>query len=316
VGRHFVALAIASAVLLGHGIAGADADQQRRDHDAKVAAEVAAVSSEAAVAFAAGDAARERGDVKAAAEAYRRARTLAPLSPHPLRRLCWAEGGLGERDSALSHCREAVAMDASAPNLGALAMALMLPPGSTIETPRADRLEALQLAQRAARLDVSDISVHIVLCQAALSLDDVPALRTGVERLSAIAPQHMMTHYFVTIVHGHDARWSEANAALDRAAAAGLPKQEVRRLRQILHDAQPFWRRRWPLIVVAIIGFATLLALYVLIRRLVVRAKASSSHSQPAGDGVAPVRELTAEMEDKVRTGGKVRKRTPAGPEA
>jgi len=238
--RHAAVLLSVCAAVLQVSSAAADLDQRIREYDAKVVAELTAISPEASAAFVAGTAARERGDFEAALREYARARDLAPTSPHPLRRLCWSEGAVGRRVDALGHCREAVSMDPSAANLGALAAALLLPTG-VVPPPRDDRAEALRLVQRASQQDPNDYPVHLTMCQAALSLDDVPVLRRGVERLAAIEPEHAMTHYFTAVLAATDGNWSDADRALDRAAGAGLPKPELDRMRLLLEAARPFW---------------------------------------------------------------------------
>jgi len=76
-------LLLACSALLQVCPAAADLDQRMREYDARVVAELTAVSPEAAAAFVAGTAARERGDLEAALREYARAHDLAPKSSHP-----------------------------------------------------------------------------------------------------------------------------------------------------------------------------------------------------------------------------------------
>ncbi len=202
--------------------------------DRTITAELVAKNPEAATVFAAANAARERGDLSAAAAGYTRVLALVPEFVHAKRRLCSVESRRGNRGRAITLCREALAAKDSPENHGALALALVT---SKDDLPSNVRLEAMDHAKLAVAAKPDDMHTQGILCEVAIATGDVATLRSCSARLVQLAPNESSTHIFVAIVAASDGRKDDARAALGRARLAGMPQAEHDRLLDRMEDA-------------------------------------------------------------------------------
>ncbi len=207
--------------------------------ESTIVAEMSQVNAEGARAFTEASEARDRGDLEAAKRGFERAHELLPASSHPLRRLCHAESELQQRAQAIKHCREALALDASAANLSALALPL------AIRGTASELNEASDLADRAAKLDPDDEFVAMVQAQVGMVTDHHMTFLSAAARLRRIAPDAPTTAFFSAIEAASKGDWDESDAELDRALARGMPADQVESLRTNIHDHYPFYLKAW-----------------------------------------------------------------------
>jgi tetratricopeptide (TPR) repeat protein len=103
-----------------------------------------------------------------------------PTFLHAERRRCGELLQLGRRDEALKLCRDAVDKDPSAPNLSALASALVSKNAG--EKPwESETDEAKQLLERAQALDPDDSYIVLTQCQLAVTREHLGDLRDCVD---------------------------------------------------------------------------------------------------------------------------------------
>jgi len=207
------------------------------------------------------------GDPRAAAAGFRRVLELAPDFSHALHGLCWSEAELGERDSALVHCRRAVALDRSGKNLSTLAMVLVnMGAGGT----DAELQEALKFARDGVRADPLSVAAQGALCQVAMLAKDVAVLAQCVEQLEHVAPDDFMTYMFAASLAIAQARWADARAALEKSRALGLPDEPYEQMKASIARQQPRSRSSilfWVLAAGAAVALLVLVALLVRRRR-------------------------------------------------
>jgi Zn-dependent protease with chaperone function len=208
----------------------------------EITSELAAKNPEAADLFYRANRARESGDHKTASELYGRVRKMVPSFVHAIRRQGYEEQGLGNRERAISLCREAVAMVESPENLSALALALVLPSNDPAYSAAANE-EALQLAIRATNLAPDDVHSHTTLCRVALIKNDLVKLKESCSRLAVIAPNEVATHYYGAIAAVIEGRFDEALEKLKKARELGMAENDYEALVQKIEGARPWMPR-------------------------------------------------------------------------
>lgn len=190
---------------------------------------------------------REREQHASATRLYAKVAAMAPGFTHAVRREAGEERALGHRERALALAREAVATEASPENLSALA-SVLASRAARSEPPRADLDEALRLASRAASIAPDDFYVQAGLCQVALQADDAAALKSGVARLLAIAPDEDASHQFAALLAALEGRFEAARTELRRARELGMPAERYTSLLRVIEAAQPAPARLAPLL--------------------------------------------------------------------
>lgn len=215
----------------------APATRAQAEMDAKISREVAAESAEAGAAFERGNQRREAGDDDRAADAYAEAARLAPGSSHPLRRLCGSHARRKRMHEAMQACQRAIALADLPMNRAAYASVLLQRGGAD------DVRDALAQAGRAFESGGDDDFVAGVYCQTALRSNDLVAFERGLARLRQVDPEGLQTRYLATIGAASRGDWSEAEAELAAARAAGLPREEADRIAGLIDTAVPVHAR-------------------------------------------------------------------------
>lgn len=243
--------------------------------DARVEAELKATDPVAASLWARGNQARMAGRTEEAAGFYAELNQRVPESSHALLRLSGAESELGQRDVALQHARQALAIERSAENMAHLA-AILVPDDTTASS--MELMEAKGLAAAASELKPDDAFPHEMRARVALAMEDAATLREATERLETLEPNEAGTHVLRFYSLASDGKFSAARASLDRAAALGLPKKQYDVMSAQLDAAQPFYMRWWKPVAIAMAiwfgGFALLLGAGALLSRVAVHAAA------------------------------------------
>lgn len=237
-----VALATVFSLILYGSIAGAADPPKRPQQEAfekRIVAEMQAESADGAAIFVEATAARDRGDLEAAKKGFERAHEALPRSSHPLRRLCHVELNLKARDRAVEHCRAALAMQESAPNLAALALTLVQ--GGTMTEQR----EAYDLANRAATMDPNDETSLVAQAGVSLDTQHEDTFKKALARLKLIAPDLAMTSYFSAIDAAMRGEWSESDEEIDHAIARGMSAESMEGLRSRIHESHPLYLKVW-----------------------------------------------------------------------
>jgi Zn-dependent protease with chaperone function len=289
-----VAAATVAALLLAAGEPTL-AERQAVEFEKKVISDLAAVAPAAVP------------DAKAAGEAYRadrwqeafdgygRVLAAAPRFPHALRRQCRSRDALGDRAGALPLCRAALAAAPTPANRMALATTLARGTG----TP-AERSEAATLARRAFDAEPGDVSTAVGACNVALLADDVQLLRHCSDRLGRLAPGELATEYFAVFGALVRDEYREARRHLAAARAAGLEAEVAGNLGDLLDENEPAWSRWGPLAAAALIAWAAVLALLLLVGALLSaatlrRARQMATDRDPGGGrGAAALRKVYA----------------------
>ena len=207
--------------------------RSRETFEARIAAELRERSPEAAALWAQGNAARTAGDHAKAASLFEKVATLVPEFSHAKRRLAGEELALGRRSQAIALCRQALAQDPSPENMIGLAHALSREVGSPKPTP-AEMKEAYLLALRAVAKAPDDFYAQATLAQLALANDEASTFRKAADRLLEIAPDEVATHHIAFLRALTEERWDDAEAALGRAHALGLPNAEYQKMLGLL----------------------------------------------------------------------------------
>jgi Zn-dependent protease with chaperone function len=274
-----VAVAVAAVVVLASARASAADDEFQRT----ITAELAARDAEAAEIFSRANAARDSGDFEAAAGLYEQVRARAPWFSHATRRLCAVEASRGNQDRALALCREAFAADPSAFNESALAQVLLQ--GSDRQSQSA---EALRLAREAAGKAPHEATVLGVLCEAALTANDVDTLSSCAQAMRRDAPNELSTHLFSALDHGIHGRLDEAEVELEDAHRRGLPDKQYRAIQKSIDESRSpldrYGRIAWRGLLAWLVGFALLLGAGALLSHATLR---TTSRVSEAADGHA-----------------------------
>jgi tetratricopeptide (TPR) repeat protein len=164
------------------------------EFDRRILEDLRSQNPSAVPLFEQANAARAAGKHKEAAELYGQVHVMAPRFDHALRRRCTEELVLGDHSQAVADCRSARGLEDSVENQSALALALTQSAAGSKPTD-AELTEAINLAWKASNARPDDPFVQRAFCQTAMATNDLPALRAGVQRLQALEPDEMSTHY-------------------------------------------------------------------------------------------------------------------------
>ncbi len=218
---------------------------------------LALIDPEAVPIFTAATEASDAGRLEEARDGFLRVLQLAPDFPDALRRLSYVEGSLGNAPAAVAHAEKALALQPTAWNKGALAMAL------TVGDDPADHRRALDLARQASQEEPQDPSLSYVLLVAAAKAEDLPTLRTATGQMLVLAPQDPFGHYFAGLLAAIDGRWESADRELRLSQRLGMPPDVVDEVLASGIRTQAAQRRWVRLGAYAVIGWAAgLLALF------------------------------------------------------
>jgi Zn-dependent protease with chaperone function len=215
--------------------------EKNAQFDAAITAEITVLRPAAGALFTEANQARKLRDHGRARDLYARVHEMVPTSSHPLRREGSEELALHHRARAIELLRAALAMEASAPNLAALSSAFSTAENG--EVPPADRQAALDLAERAVRLDPDDFSYQATLAQAALVNSSPDLLASAAERLVFLAPQEYPGYAFRSLAAALKGDLDASEAALAEAHARGFSGEPYRSLLAALHASRPWYVR-------------------------------------------------------------------------
>ena len=242
------------------------------EFDARLGRELGAKDFNALMLWQQANAARDASNHHEASRLYAQVYARVPSFVHALRRQASEESDAGYRDLAIEHGREAVQLDRSPKNMATLAYILM----STEAMTTAEMTEGVALAREAANASPDDEFVQFVLAQAGQATNDIEMIREATVRLESIAPKAVETQMSRVVVAAREGNWEEADAALLRAKALGLPLAEYESTRKALASAQPFYARWWKpaLLGLAIwfAGFGVMLLAGAVLSRIAMRA--------------------------------------------
>jgi len=269
----------------------------RADLERELTAELKRQSAGSVPIWNEANAARERGDHQRASALYSMVARKAPKFSAATRRQAGEELALGNRGKAITLGRSAVAAEASATNLAALAVCLSAPSNGK-DPVRKDVEEALTLVSRAATLAPDDTWVQTALCQVALQAEDVDALGRGVGRLLALAPEESSTHQFAAVHALFQGSPQKARAALSRARELGMPERSYQALSDVIDESEGVLSRwlptfgwvlgLWVGTLLLLLGVGALLS-----RSVLAEAETLSRSSRtPAGEGSGLLRAL------------------------
>jgi Zn-dependent protease with chaperone function len=224
-------------------------------------------------------------------ERYGRVLAVAPTFSHALRRQCTARLELGDRDAAISLCRQAVAIAALPENRGALARALAFQKGEG-QSPVADRREATLLAGAVLAASPDDVILAQQACGVALQLRDETLIRSCSDTLLRSAPDDLGTQYFAIIAALTREQYQQARQHLARARAAGLPPAQADRMDRLIGESEPAYLRHGrPALVIAVTwsaGLLILLALGAALSKVTLRAAVRMASAPPEARDAAP----------------------------
>jgi Zn-dependent protease with chaperone function len=128
--------------------------------------------------------------------------------------------------------------------------------------------EASLLAKSALHDARDDLSTMIGVAQVALGVGDDALFGSATQRLQRIAPELMLTHYFVGLRAAMRGEWSAARDALKTAKAKGFPADQYDALMARIDDAEPWPSRVWPLALRVAAGWTACLLLLLLLGSL------------------------------------------------
>lgn len=230
------------------------------EFDARIERELQALDPGAVALWRQANGAREANRHADAIRLYAEVFRREPRFVHALRRQAGVELVAGDRTLALTHARQALELERSAENLTLLALVLVSLPQGQQPTP-AELDEAKELVALAMQMDSNDAGVHSAAATVAIAADDLEMLRIAVERLEAIDALSPDTPVLRAVLAAAEGKWADANAALDRALALGLPKEAHEDLRRQIADARPFYLRWWKPVVIAVGAWFAVFAL-------------------------------------------------------
>jgi Zn-dependent protease with chaperone function len=177
--------------------------------------------------------ARDKRDYAGCSRLYAEVHEKAPAFWHAVRRQCGCELQLRNLDRAVELCEQAASKDASAENMGLLALVLAEShkPGVAYR--------AQSLAARAASMSPDDDAIAAEQCQVSVATEDVTGLRHCTAALERIAPDQLETPYSAMVLALFERRWSDARSHLDRAHTLGLPDDAYERFAAVIDKEEP-----------------------------------------------------------------------------
>lgn len=130
--------------------------------------------------------------------------------------------------------------------------------------PDANKSAAQELAQNALRDAPDDAGSLARVGQVALELQDDALFNAASAQLEKVAPEHMVTSYYVGLRAAMHGDWSDARSALATAKARGLPAPAYDDLIAKIDAAEPWPSRVWPVAWRVALGWFACLALLLL----------------------------------------------------
>lgn len=232
-------------LLMSLGLSEAHASPHGAEYERLLEAELRAKDPTLVDAFVRANQARARDDHEAAQQLYAEVFEKAPTFLHAERRRCGELLQLGQRDAALTLCRDAAEKEPIAPNLTALATALAS--GSSRSKPSVSDLEeAYGLLSRAESLDPDDTYVALAQCQVAMQRQSVAELRNCSSRLDALAPSEPQTAWAAWMLAMSTGRFGDAEEQIERARKNGARADMLADMTRATEESRPFIDRAWP----------------------------------------------------------------------
>ncbi|MEA2696082.1 MAG: hypothetical protein QOI66_353 [Myxococcales bacterium] len=183
--------------------------------------ELAAIDPALVPIFRDGTAALDAGQTKEALSAFQTIAARAPNHAATLRRLSYALRTLGDVPAAITMARRARLAGPGVDGDSALALTLVAKKGDSADD-RAAMQEAGDLADHLLEGQPTEAGAATA-AQVAVARNDLPALGRAVETLETVAPQSVAAGYFGAIYHVSRGDLHDADLAIGRAEAAGLP---------------------------------------------------------------------------------------------
>ncbi len=182
---------------------------------------LATINPDAVAIFQEATRAQQANDLPAARRGFMQVLALAPGFPDALRRLSYVEVDLGDSQSALSHAREAQAVEDSAHNRAAVARSLLATEDES------HLAEALTLAKSATEELPDSVFAHFILLDASVRNEDLAAIHQASSRLVQLAPDEPYPHFFLGLVHAEDGKWEQAEKELLLSRDLGMEAEAV-----------------------------------------------------------------------------------------
>jgi len=223
-------------VLMVGGVAfgGAPPSKADLEREARMRADVAAVSAEAATAWDQANAARDAQNATEAIAGYRKVVALAPNVDHPHRRLCGVLA-LSDLEAGIKECEAALSLAPSSPYNKSRLAAVLLTRRKPADLPRAS-----ELARAAAEALPDDVDTLKLDCRArGMSGDNGDDLSACLERVLALAPNDMESNYLAAATAGMRQDYKWASIYLERAKANGLSPALYAKFREKLDGVRP-----------------------------------------------------------------------------
>jgi Zn-dependent protease with chaperone function len=207
-----------------------------------------AINPDAVSIFQEATRAMDAGALTTAKAGFERVLILARDFPDAARRLSYVELELGNTEAALECARQALAAEHSPYNHGAMARA----PLSTEDPDRAR--EAMMHAWKAANALPDNAYVNVVLLWAGEVNSNADAIRQASTKLTRLAPELSLGHYFAGIMAAEDHEWEEAERELLLAQDLGMPAEDVQAVldggiagnaRRSRENGASGWTRSW-----------------------------------------------------------------------
>jgi tetratricopeptide (TPR) repeat protein len=225
-------------------------------------AEIAAKSEEAAKAWDAGNAARDKSELAAAENAYRKAAELVADVDHPHRRLCSVLASEGRIPEAYPECALALSLAPDSPyDKSAMALLLAQRDGS------GDIEKAFELARAAADAAPTDATVIEIQCTVLAHSKDPFALGRCSKHLLELDPNSATGNYYAASIAANNGEYASAAEHLDKARP-GIPDDVYQQLHAKIaaHDTGGGSSILLPLVIGALAAGA-LIGILVLVSR-------------------------------------------------
>jgi Zn-dependent protease with chaperone function len=270
-------LAVGLGVVLACWVSDARAGT-KEDYEQKLEAELRSKDASLVEVFVRANQAREREDHATAEKLYAEVFEKAPTFTHAERRRCGELLRLGQRDAALSLCRDAVEKEAIAPNLTALAS--VLAERTANSSPSVDELEeAYGLLARAESLDPDDSYVALAQCQVAAQRQSVVELRNCSARLDLLAPHEPSTAWAAWLLAMSTGNYGEAEDQLERARKNGAPAAMLATMTESTEENRPLLHRAWAWVWRLLVGWVALAAVLVLAGTILSRVTLNTAEN-------------------------------------
>ncbi|MEA2488886.1 MAG: hypothetical protein QOH21_678 [Acidobacteriota bacterium] len=272
--RRLIALFV---LLLLFSASAAFATTEAEAFDRKITAQLTALDAGAVPIWTQANAAREADKHEDAIRLYAAVAARVPSFSHALRRQAGVELRIGRHTDALTHVRQAIAIERSSENLALLGEALVQ--GGKASDP--ELAEARAVANEAVALQPDGEYEHAALAQVAIASQDLALLRKATERLEVIAPKDPNTYVYRHVIAASEGDFDAAETALVQARTLGLPQEAYEAMASDLDSAKPFYLRWWQAVALALAAWAATFALLLGAGSLLSRAAMRAAHETP-----------------------------------